>query len=233
MSDNEIIYVVDDDRDLRRSIVWMLSEAGYQTEAFASGEEFLESYDSNRVGCVLLDLQMPGISGIELQKKIIADQSPLCIIIVSAYGDVSRVVSTMRGGALDFVEKPFKRAVLIERIEQGIAQARVMKKDYSLREQIVEKIDSLTPREREVLLLVVQGVSTKEIAYRWSISARTVEVHRSHILKKMDADSVVQLVRMTMLAGVINEYVSGGENITAGADEASGGVFAHENTSLW
>lgn len=202
MHENPMVYVVDDDRDLRRSIQWMLDEAGYDVETFESADRFLETYDSGRCGCILLDIHMPGTDGITLQRQLIERQEPLCVIIISAYSEIDHVVSAMRDGALDFLQKPFKREALIDRIEQGLEQAERMRQEFAQRDAIYARLETLTPRENEVLMNVVRGLSTKEIAYKWSISSRTVELHRSRILQKMRADSAVHLVRMCMIAGV-------------------------------
>jgi RNA polymerase sigma factor (sigma-70 family) len=199
------VYIVDDDDDLRRSLQWMLTEAGFDVQAYNSADQFLEDYDPSMGGCLLLDVRMPGMSGVDLQSRLVEKQSSIPVIVMSAYGDVSLAVEAMRSGAIDFIEKPFKRAKLLERVEQALKQGESARQRASQLEEIQQRVARLTPRERQVMQRVVIGHSTKQIAYEWNVSVRTIEVHRSRIMRKMQADSIAELVLMAAQSGIATQ----------------------------
>jgi len=196
------VFVVDDDEDLRQSLQWMLTNAGFDAKAFDSADQFLEYYDPSIGGCMLLDVRMPGMSGVELHDRLLKEHWTIPVILISAYGDVPMAVRAMRAGAIDFIEKPFKRRELLDRVTQALEQDAATRQRESQLHEIERRVERLTPRERQVMELVVIGHSTKEIAYEWDVSVRTIEVHRSRIMRKMQADSIAELVLMAAESGI-------------------------------
>lgn len=195
MYENSVVWVVDDDDALRASLVWLFNSAGYTVEACSNPQDFLSSYDADRAGVLVLDLQMPGMSGLELVRKLRAQNCLQPFIVISGHGDVTSAVDLMQEGAIDFLEKPFDHSLLLEYVD-GALQRHEETRERRLEEaDIRERINSLTPRELVVMHMVVDGMLTKQIAQHLGISQKTVEVHRSHMTKKMQVSSVAQLVR--------------------------------------
>ena len=195
MESQPTVYVVDDDLGVRSSIRVLMKSLGLAAEPFASAEAFLEQYDAVRLGCIILDIRMPQMSGLELQTELNRRGTCTPVIFISAYGDVRMAVQAMRRGAFDFLLKPFHDQELIDSVQRAVAHASA---DGEWREKCRhtnERITSLTPRELDVLRLVTSGMGNKGMAAQLCLSRRTVEVHRSHVMKKMEADSVAQLVR--------------------------------------
>jgi FixJ family two-component response regulator len=188
------VFVVDDDSEVRDTLKWLVESVGLNIETFASAQEFLNAYDPKRPGCLVTDVRMPGMSGIELQAKLMAEEVTLPIIIVSGYADVPTAVRSMKGGAIDFVEKPFNEQMMLERIQLSILEDARLRQKRAQRERAQARLQSLTPREHQVMDLVILGRSNKEIARELEISPKTVEVHRSHVMAKMDAHSLAELV---------------------------------------
>lgn len=189
-----IVYVVDDDAAVRDSIALLLETAGLAVECFDSGEAFRSAWHSDMAGCLVLDLRMRGISGIELQGFLVEQQSRLPIIFLTAHGDIPTTVRAVRAGALDFLTKPVDGTQLIERVRAALASASA---SGERREEMSDgsgRLEHLTEREREVMKLALSGMSNKEIARHLEISYRTVEFHRSRILSKTGASSLLQLV---------------------------------------
>ncbi len=182
------IYVVEDDKDLRQVLTWILSCAGYESAACASAGQALELIVPYRPGCVLIDLHLPDMNGLELRKRLLAQGCRHPFIVVTGCRDVEMVVQSLKNGAVDYLQKPFDRQRLLECVRQAVEH------DGS-RRQIQRSIDVLTEREREILSVVADGSATKEIAHQFGISPRTVEVHRHNILKKTGAKSLTQLIR--------------------------------------
>ena len=192
------VFVVDDDADLRRSVRWLLRTNGLNVETFASAERFLEEYDPDAPGCVLVDLRMPGMSGLDLQRRIRDNDWPAPVIMVTGHADVPTAVRALEEGAAGFIEKPFSRRRLMDRIQRAIEQDAQVRRERSQRAEIVARLDHLTPRQREVMNLVVAGNMTKEIAARIGASARTVEVHRKQVMAKMQVESLAELVALAV-----------------------------------
>jgi len=192
------VFVVDDDTSVLESIAFLLRTVGIRADTYASAEEFLVAYDPEAQGCLVLDVRMPVMSGLELQEKLVTMGSSLPIIFLTAHGDVPSAVKAVKSGAADFVQKPFHDQDLLDKIHRAIdagARARVTE---AARREVVDRIGSLTPREREVMEAVVAGKANKVIASDLGVSQRTVEIHRAHVMKKMEADSVAHLVHMVM-----------------------------------
>lgn len=189
MSDSPVVWIVDDDTEMRESLVWLLESAGHSVKSFSTPNDLIEAYDPKNAGCLVLDLQLPGLNGIELYEKLREDGCHHPFIVISGHGDVASAMRSMHEGAMDFFEKPFDRKLLLQRVEEAIA-------DSIKRVDVQARIDQLTRRERQVMELVAEGMLTKQIAKRLGISDKTVEVHRSHVTRKMKVRSVVQLVKL-------------------------------------
>lgn len=200
MSNEPTVFVVDDDEEVRESIRWLIESVGLAVQTFASAKAFLDAYDPDQPGCVVLDVRMPEMSGPELQKKLLASGIEIPTIIVSAFGSVAVAVDAMKHGAMDFIEKPFSDQAMLDRIHQAIEKDRLQRRRKVQKTKAAARIDVLTAREREVMDLVVDGKATKQIAVELGISPKTVEAHRAHIMQKMAADSIAELVRLAVAA---------------------------------
>lgn len=200
MTPDATVYVVDDDAAFCDSLRFLIESVNLRVQTFASADEFLAAFSPEMVGCLVLDLRMPGMSGLELQEELSKRGSRIPIIIITAHGDVPTAVQAMRGGAIDFMPKPFSDQALLDRIHQAIEKATRARGEQSVREALAARIALLTPREREVMNLVVSGKSNKEIAADLCLSAKTVETHRARVMDKMQAHSVASLVQMALAA---------------------------------
>jgi two-component system response regulator FixJ len=196
MTSEPTVFIVDDDPSMLKALARTVTAAGWNAQTYTSGEDFLDSYDPDQVGCLVLDLRMPHMSGLIVQEKLIERQSHLPIIFITAYGEVSTAVQAMRAGALDFLEKPFSQQALLERIKQAIEEDDRIRQAQADRERASACLARLTRRERDVLEMIIAGKLTREIAAQFGISPRTVEQHRRQIMQKMQANSVVDLARM-------------------------------------
>lgn len=194
------VFIVEDDDAVRDSLQMILESVGYATQTFASALEFLDRYDNDLSGCIVLDIRMPGMNGMELQRKLNERNSILPIIFVTGHGDVPMAVEAMQQGAVDFVQKPYREQELLEKVERALALEKESRESLQQRMTIVERMNSLTPREREVLKLMVEGRANKVIAIDLDISQRTVEIHRARVMDKLCARSLAHLVRMVMAA---------------------------------
>lgn len=192
------VYVVDDDEAMRESLRWLIESAGHTVETFVSANQFLTLYNAQFQGCMVLDVRMPSISGLDLQQDLVSRGVLLPVIMISGYADIPMVVDAMQRGAIDFLEKPFDDAVLLDRINKALALS------FSLRdrEAIRQQFDRLTEREREILQSVKKGLSSRTIAATLGISAKTVEVHRANMMHKLSVTSAAELVSMAWQAGV-------------------------------
>ncbi len=202
MSMEPIVFVVDDDQAIRRSLKWLIESVGLQVETYASADEFMRSYYPGRAGCLLLDVRMPGMSGLELQEHFARNDIHIPIIIITGHGDVPMAVRAMKAGAIDFIDKPFNDELLLESIRNALAIDQQQREFQSRRAEIATRLAHLTPREHEVMEMVTEGRSNKEIAMDLGVSAKTVEVHRARVMEKMEAGSLAELVRMVMAAGL-------------------------------
>jgi FixJ family two-component response regulator len=195
------VYVVDDDEGVRSALALLLKSMGQPAATFGSAGEFLEKYDPDQPGCALLDVRMPGMSGLELQEELNRRGVVLPVIFITGHGDVPMAVEAMQRGAFDFLQKPFRDDDLAERIRRALARDRKLRSQIGEKDQIRARLDRLTPRERQVLKLVTDGKPNKVMAAELGVSQRTVEIHRAHVMRKMGASSLAQLVRMTIIAG--------------------------------
>lgn len=209
MPSDATVYIVDDDEAVRDSLAALLATHGWQTETFESAAVFLSRYRRGGTGCLLLDVRMPGMSGLELQEVLAAQRVLLPVIIITGHGDIPMAVKAMRLGAVDFIEKPFSNEALFHAIEQALAvaqQAERVERAEATKAEATACLAQLTARECEVLNHLVCGHANKMIAYDLGISPRTVEVYRARVMEKMHADSLSQLVRMALAAGVGQEF---------------------------
>jgi FixJ family two-component response regulator len=196
------VFIVDDDSTLRESLSWLLQSMRMPVRAFASAREFLSACDASQAGCVLIDVRMPDISGLQLQEMMRARGMRLPVIFITGHGDVPMAVRAMKAGACDFLEKPFNDQMLLELVQQCIAVDADRRRKAAECEWIAERAGSLTHRESEVLDGVVAGRSNKQIANDLGISVKTVEVHRAHVMEKMEAATAGQLAARCVLAGL-------------------------------
>ena len=196
-----IVFIVDDDEAVRSSLRLLLKSVGLVPTALGSAREFLDKYDPAQPGCLVLDVRMPGMSGIELQETLNRQGAVIPVIFITGHGDVPMAVEAMQAGAFDFLQKPFRDQDLIDRIQRALEKDRVSRSELNERSFIRERLESLTPREREVLTLVTSGKPNKIMAADLGVSQRTVEIHRARVMEKMGASSLAQLVRMTMDLG--------------------------------
>ena len=196
------VFIVDDDAAVRDSLAALLEAEGFAVEAFASAKAFLAGFAPKEACCVVADIRMPDMDGLELQEEIIRRGWGLPVIIVTGHGDVPLAVRAMKAGAVDFIEKPFDDEVLRASIGRGLAQSRRTRGESALTQEVEVRISQLTAREREVMEHLVAGRPNKVIAHRMDISPRTVEVHRGRVMEKMQARSLSDLVRMALAAKI-------------------------------
>lgn len=199
------VYVIDDDPAMRDSLNFLLDSAGFDVTLFDDALAFLEALPALSFGCVLSDVRMPGLDGIELLKRMKAQQSPFPILIMTGHGDVPLAVEAMKLGAVDFLEKPFDDDRLTAMIEAAILQAEPTAKSEAVAQDIAARVASLSPRERQVMEGLIAGLSNKLIAREYDISPRTIEVYRANVMTKMQASSLSELVRLAMRAGMLND----------------------------
>lgn len=195
------VFIVDDDRSVRDGLALMFSVRGYRTAVFSSAEDFLSAWRAGWVGCLLVDIRMPGMDGLSLQDRLIEMGCTLPVIVITGHGDVASARRAFKSNAIDFLEKPIDHDKMIEAIEQAFNFQALMQERKSAGEKSTRLLDQLTPREHEVMDLVVGGYHNREIAERLGISVRTVEVHKAHVMSKFGVHSVADLVRMSMHGG--------------------------------
>ncbi len=198
------VFVVDDEPAIRDSLAMLLRSVGLASRTFPSAPAFLEGFDAKAPGCVVADVRMPGMSGLELQEALRAQQARLPVIIITGHGDIAMAVRAMKAGAADFIEKPFNDQVLLDAVHRALAQSRADAAPAgSNRPEIEARVATLTPREHEVMLLIVEGRPNKVVATRLGLSTRTVEVHRAKVMEKMGVRSLAELVRMAIACDLI------------------------------
>jgi two-component system response regulator FixJ len=205
MSNRGRVYVIDDDEAMRDSLNFLLDSADFHVTLFENALNFLEVLPSLDFGCVVSDVRMPGLDGIELLKRMKASHSPFPIVIMTGHGDIPLAVEAMKLGAVDFLEKPFEDDRLISMIELAIRQGEPVARSEAINLDIAARIATLSPRERQVMDGLIAGLSNKLIARDYDISPRTIEVYRANVMTKMQANSLSELVRLAMRAGLIND----------------------------
>ena len=199
------VYVIDDDEAMRDSLNFLLDSAGFVATLFETAQQFLDALPTLAFGCVVSDVRMPGIDGLELLKRLKALRSGFPIVVMTGHGDVPLAVEAMKLGAMDFLEKPFEDERLIAMIETALRLAEPAAKSDAVAQDIAARISSLSPRERQVMDGLVAGLSNKLIAREYDISPRTIEVYRANVMTKMQANSLSELVRFAMRAGLIKD----------------------------
>ena len=192
------VFVVDDDEGVRTSLRFLLKSVGLASRALGSASEFLETYHPSQPGCLVLDVRMPGMSGLDLQQQLNLRGAVIPVIFITGHGDIPMAVEAMQQGAFDFLQKPFRDQDLIDRIQRALERDARNRATLDQHARIRQRLDSLTPREREVLMLMTRGKPNKIMAAELGVSQRTVEIHRARVMEKSGAASLAQLVRMTM-----------------------------------
>lgn len=203
MNGTPTVFVLDDDDAVRDALGALFRSCGLQARTYGSGESFLADLVPGFVGCIVLDVRMPGLSGLEVQERLAAMNASLPVIIVTGHGDLPMAVKAMKAGAVDFIEKPFDDDVILESVREALSQGDRMHAESASAEAVKANLGRLTAREREVLEQVALGHPNKVIAYNLGISSRTVEIHRARVVEKLQARNLAHLVRMSIAAGVI------------------------------
>jgi two-component system, LuxR family, response regulator FixJ len=199
MADSQqTVYVVEDDEAVRDSLELLLKSDGKSVKTYENANAFLKDYSESMAGCIVLDIRMPGMDGMELQKKLNDRHSILPIIFVTGHGDVPMAVDAMKEGAVDFIQKPYREEALLEKIEAALQQDEEQRKTLGEKQEILRRVKTLTPREHEIMDRMIEGQANKVIAIELEISQRTVEIHRSRVMHKMGTHSLAHLVRMIL-----------------------------------
>lgn len=199
MPANATVFIVDDDEEVRQSLGCLLESVDMKVESFGSADAFLEAFDPRRPGCLVLDVRMPGRSGLELLEELRDRGERIPVVFLTAHGEVPSAVRAMQAGAIDFIEKPYSEQVLLDRIHQALSADRRQRELQSQRGEIVKRFRTLSPREQQVMELVVTGQSNRLIAEALGLSEKTIEVHRAHVMEKTHARSLPDLVRMALI----------------------------------
>lgn len=192
------VYIIDDDEAVRESLGLLLDSVDQESLTFASANEFLAAYNEDMAGCIVLDIRMPGMNGMELQKRLNDMNSILPIIFVTGHGDVPMAVEAIQHGAVDFIQKPYREQDLLDKIHKALQLDAEQRADLTEKKSIQERLETLTPRETEVMDMMIEGKANKVIAIDLGISQRTVEIHRSRVMEKMNTHSLAHLVRMVL-----------------------------------
>ena len=198
MTQTATVYIVDDDPAVRDSLRWLIESLKYPVETYDSAQTFLDSYSPVNQGCLVLDVRLPGMSGLQLQKKLSEDGIDLPTVIITGHGDVPLAVRALQAGALHFLEKPFRDQDVLDCVQEALELADSKHAQRVEKENILARMETLTPREYEVMKAIVSGATNKGIAERYAISVKTVEVHRTRVMHKMSADSLPELVKMVL-----------------------------------
>ena len=197
------VFLVDDDASVRKALTRLIKVAGYQVHAFASASEFLDYHPhADGPACLVLDVRMPGLNGLDLQRELHDANVPLPIIFITGHGDIPMSVKAMKAGAVDFLPKPVKDKDLLQAIEQALARAALDRSRLAQSQGIQKRLETLTPREREVMELVVTGMLNKQVAHKLGTVEKTIKVHRARVMEKMEVNSLAELVRVAERAGL-------------------------------
>ncbi len=201
------VFVVDDDPSVRRSLRRLIESVGLNVDTYATAQEFLDKYQRGQPGCLVLDVRMPGLGGLELQERLATDKLQIPIIFITGHGDVPMTARAMKAGAVDFIQKPFNEQDLLDAISRALETDAQQRKTRAEQDHVMSLVDTLTPREREVMMLVVTGKLNKEIAAQLGITEKTIKVHRARVMEKMQANSLAELVLLAQVAGLCTAKV--------------------------
>lgn len=201
---NPTVFVLDDEINVCNALTWLFKSVQFNVEAYTNAQLFLDNYKQESHGCIVMDVRLPGICGLELLERLKAQKSTIPVIIITGYGDIQMAVRAMKAGAVDFLLKPFNEQCLLETVQKSISK---ISNTNSL-ELIQERIDNLSDREQQIINLILDGKLNKQIAYELSISISTVEAHRANIMHKMQAKNVAQLIKMYLQVQISNEYAN-------------------------
>jgi len=199
---SQVVFVIDDDASMRDAVSRLLNAVGLTVQTFASAREFLAGRLPDVPGCVVLDVRLPGLSGLDLQREMVERGIHIPVIFITGHGDIPMSVQAMKAGAVEFLTKPFRDQDLLDAVRSGIQLDRQGRKERAELAELRDGLRQLTPREREVMSLVVAGLLNKQIALRLGTSEKTIKIHRSHVMQKMRADSLADLVRMSQKLGI-------------------------------
>ena len=208
MSTSGMVFVVDDDPAMREAIATLASSAGLSAQTFSSFQEFRQAQRSNVPSCLVLDVRLPGGSGLDFQRELAMAKDPIPIIVITGYGDIPMSVQAMKAGAVDFLSKPFRNQDLLDAIHEALERDRIRRHHEGETAALKKRLESLTPRERQVLPLVASGLLNKQIAAEIGISEAAAKVHRSQLMRKLGAGSVATLVRMVLKLGISKDFTS-------------------------
>jgi FixJ family two-component response regulator len=200
--EQSLVYIVDDDPDMRDSLLWLMKTVGIRAQTFASATEFLRDFTPNGPGCVILDVRMPGTSGLDLFEQLVARGEGMPVIFITAHADVPMAVRAMKSGAVEFVEKPFNRQTLLDKVQRAIKDDSERRSRMAARANLSGRFQRLTDKEREVLELIKEGRPNKEIASQLQITPRAVELRRSSLMRKLGVRSLIELLRLTIVREV-------------------------------
>lgn len=203
--DESIVFVVDDDADMRDSLAYLMRSVGLKTAVFASAEEFFATYQRGAPGCLVCDVRMPDMSGLELYERLVAEGSTLPVIFMTAYADVPMAIRALKSGAVEFIEKPFHAQTMLERVQRALADDRVCREEEARFEDIGQRVASLTDKEKEALILIMGGSPNKAIAAKFDITERAVEMRRASIMRKLQVHSLAELIRQVTEYNIYSE----------------------------
>jgi len=196
MTSNPIVFIVDDDPDMRGALRYLIEGIGLEIREYENGRAFLNDYDGSRPACLVLDMRMPDIGGLEVQEDLLSRGIDIPVILLTGFGDVPSAVRALKSGALDFIEKPFSNQELLDKIQRGLEKDVQRQQDRELRAELQNRVESLTPRESEVMVMVTSGNSNKEISRTLDISIKTVESHRAQVMDKMQTANIAELMNL-------------------------------------
>lgn len=204
-ADAATVFIVDDDADMRDSLAYLMRSVGLQTAVYASAQEFFTAYVRDTPGCLVCDVRMPDMSGLELYERLVAEGTTLPVIFMTAYADVPMAIRALKSGAVEFVEKPFHAQTMLERVQRALSEDRIRREEFARFDEIRERLDSLTDKEQEALKLIMDGAPNKAIAAQFEITERAVEMRRASIMRKLHVHSLVELIRLVTEFTIVSD----------------------------